>query len=105
MNTVPYNLAAREKAKMLSDDRVFSLRPKEGLKPVSQTGAAVDKRLFTGDNNLHAVRDIRKGVWFLRYDNGATPEGLKGEWSEFNMLTGFVTAYFDKRNIEVTSIL
>lgn len=103
MNTTPFNMKSREEAKMLPDDRTFILKPKPGEKALKASGS-VDSRIFTGENKLHAVKDIRKGCWYLRYDNGGTPEGLKGEWTEWNMLIGFVAAYFDKRNIEIVAI-
>jgi hypothetical protein len=102
VTNLPFNLEAREQAKMLPDKRRFILRAKEGEAHKTDSGA-VDKRLFTGDVNLYAIRDTIKGTWFLRYDKGALPSGLDQQFTEFTKLVDFVTGYFARRNVEVST--
>lgn len=101
---MPFDLELRRKSKMHSDTRVFVLKPMEGRSPLTSSGA-VDKRLFSGENNLVAVRDIDKGMWVLRYLKSSLPAGLDVQFTEFNQLVAFVKQYFLKRNVEVTDIL
>lgn len=103
MNTVPFDLDARYKAKMNSLDRVIVLEPMEDAKTLSASGE-VDMRLFKGENNLHAIYDIQKGLWFLRYEKGIIPEAMKQMFSEFQPLLDFVRVYFQKRNVRVTEV-
>ena len=98
-----YDVEARRKQKMKSDDRLIILKPIDGKKTLSSTGMP-DKRLFTGENKLHAVLDLRTGMWHLHYEIGALPGGLKGNWTLFSELEKHVRAYFKSRNVEVTEI-
>lgn len=103
MNTIPFDLDARMKAKMNSLDRVFVLEPMEDAKTLSATGE-VDMRLFKGENNLHAIYDVQKGLWFLRYDKGIIPGAMQQMFSEFQPLLDFVKQYFQKRNVRVAEV-
>lgn len=98
-----YDPEARRKEKMKSDDRVIMLRPMEGKQTISSTGL-VDKRLFTGENKLHACWESRTGMWHLHYEIGALPPALKGAWTLFSELETHVRSYFKSRNIEVVEI-
>ena len=103
MSLNPYDPEARRKEKMKSDDRVIVIKPMDGKQTISSTGL-VDKRLFTGENKLHAHWDNRTGMWSLHYDIGGLPPALKGSWTMFSELEKHVRAYFKTRNIEVVEI-
>jgi len=89
--------------KMVGNDRILSLRPIEGKSSVATNGL-IDKRLFTGDNKLHAIRGPNDSMWHLRYDSGIVPAALQQKFTSFNILFKLVTEYFNKRNIEVKEI-
>lgn len=99
-----YDIEARRKAKMRSDDRVFVLQPVQGKSAKDILGRA-DPRLFTGENNLHAIYDDITGMWRLRYDMGALPEPLKQKFTTFNTAVDAVKKYFSSRNVEITKII
>lgn len=96
-------MAISPESKMRSPDRVLVLKVKEGMKPMSTTGAA-DPRLFTGENKLHAIMDPQSCLWKIRYDSGIVPLPLQGTFTGFQALKKFAVAYFDKRNIEITEV-
>ena len=84
----------------VSTDRILSLKPiDDKIKDVG----LLDKRLFTGDNNLHAVQD--SGLWFVKYDHGALPGFLNQKFTNFNQLLKYVTSYFKSRNVEVKEVI
>ena len=86
-----------------SDDRILILRPIDG-KPTSSTGL-VDRRLFNGENTLHALHDTRRRLWSLKYDKGGLPQPLKQQWTKFSALLTFVKKYFKSRNVEIIEII
>lgn len=87
---------------MNSDDRVFTIKPKEGTSSKTSTGL-IDNRLFKGGNALHAVQDSATLLWTLKYEIGGLPEGLKNQkWSKFDLLLQDVVRYFDKRGLTAT---
>lgn len=92
------------KEKMRSDDRIIKIRPMAGKKPTSGTGL-VDPQLFTGGNQLHAIRDPLTTMWSLKYERGALPTPLKQKWTSMNSLLGFVTKYFKTRNLEIVEVI
>lgn len=98
-----YDVTAREKLKMHTLDRVIVLKTMEGKDPLTSAGL-VDKRLFNGENNLHAIFDIRSGMWYLRYDNGVLPGALDVKYTELGPLLDFTRQYFSKRNVEVVEV-
>jgi len=89
--------------KMHSSDRILVLRPIEGKTPVSVSGL-LDSRLFTGENKLHALMDTQTSLWSLKYEQGGLPEPLKQRFTSIKKLMDFVTAYFNKRNVEIAEI-
>ena len=93
----------REAEKMHTLDRIIVLKPMEGKEPMDSKGH-VDKRLFSGENKLHAVFDNQKGFWFMRYDQGAIPGALDMQFVELSKLMDFVRNYFAKRNIEIVEV-
>jgi hypothetical protein len=90
------------KTKMHSGDRKLTLRPMEGG-AINVIGA-VDKRLFTGENCLHAIRDPQNSLWTLRYDAGLVPAPLQQRFTSFNILFKHASEYYKKRNAELTEI-
>lgn len=96
-------MAISPESKMKSPDRVLVLKVKEGMKPISTTGAA-DPRLFTGENKLHAIMDPMTCLWRLKYDMGIVPESLKGTFTGFQALKKFAIGYYDKRNIDIVEV-
>ncbi len=100
---VNYNVEERRRSKMKSDDRVLTLKQMEG-KPSLAADGSVDKRLFNGENKLHAIYDEMKGVWTMRYEMGGLPGGLQGQFTLFSELVEHARAYFKRRNIEITEI-
>lgn len=85
-------------------DRVLVLKPKEGH-TAKTTGGLVDKRIFTGENNIHAIMDPEYGHWHVKYDSGTVPQQLQQRWTSFSKLYEFVKQYYDKRNIEITEVI
>lgn len=100
---VNYDVEDRRRSKMKSDDRILILQPMEGKAALSAAGA-VDKRLFNGENKLHAIYDEAKGIWSMKYDMGGLPGGLQGQFTVFSELVNTARAYFRKRNVEITEI-
>jgi hypothetical protein len=91
--------------KMKSADRILKLRPMEGYDPKAGSNSMVDATLFTGGNDLHAVRDPVTCHWSLRYDHGVIPGALRGTYTSFSKLHDAVRLYFHKRNIEIKEVI
>ena len=90
--------------KNASKDRVLVLKPIEG-KDTLNTKGMVDKRLFTRENNLHAVMDPEYGHWRVEYDSGIIPPAFQQRWTSFSKLYNFVTEYYKRRNVQITEII
>lgn len=99
-----YDVEARRKAKMRSDDRVLVLKVMDGKKPRDVLGH-IDPRCFSGDNNLHVIYDDTKGMWKLRYDVGGLPEPLKQNFTTFNTAVAAAKKYFETRNVEIARVI
>src|ERR1700688_1834112 len=93
----------KENSTLKTDDRVFSMKVIDDKLPLTHLGM-VDKRLFTGENKLHAVKDPQYQLWSLRYEMGVVPEPLKQQFTSFKQLFKFCEEYFKKRNIEIKEI-
>ncbi len=98
-----YDIEARRRAKMYSNDRVLILRVMEGKKPTTGAGV-VDARLFTGENRLHALFDERTGMWNMRYETGGLPGGLQEKFMDFETLVEHARKYYAKRNVEIAEV-
>lgn len=91
--------------KIRKTDIVLVIRPLPGMGAKAVTGL-VDRKLFTGDNHLHAIMDTQTCLWKLAYDNGTLPSALKEK-----MFTGFaplykhVDEYMRTRNAHIESII
>jgi hypothetical protein len=88
--------------KLKSADRVFILARKEGA-DVKSTSGAVDNRLFTGENKLHAIMD-EYCLWRLKQDSGVLAQPLRQTFTSFKVLRKYVEDYFKRRNIEVKEV-
>ena len=84
-------------------DRILVLRPMEG-KTAKDTAGRVDGRLFTNENNLHAIMDPQYGHWFFKYDSGTLPEPMQQRFTSFSKLHSFATEYFKRRNVDIVDV-
>lgn len=96
-------MAISPESKMRTPDRVLVLSIVDGKKALDSIGNS-DKRLFTGENKLHGVMDQQTTLWKLKYDMGAVPEALKGEFTSFKALRAHATEYFNRRNIDIKEV-
>ena len=85
-------------------DRTLVLEVIDGTLPKSSTGL-VDSRLFSGENNLHAVMDPQTMLWSLRYEHGGVPTKFKQTFTSFPKLKKFVDDYLILRNIRIKEVL
>ena len=89
-----------KKNKMRSTDRILKLKLSDTKSTLTSKGL-VDNRLFTGENNLHAVMDTQTCLWYLKYENGGLPQPLKQHFTGYGKLLAYVKEYFKRRNIEI----
>ncbi len=85
-------------------DRILELRPIEGATSKSASGA-VDKRLFNGENKLHAKMDEQTCLWSFSYDKGVLPGGLSDQFTSFPRALDHAKRYFKNRNIEIVEVI
>ena len=104
MNFTTYDLKERELAKMHMSDRIIVLQPMEGKTPLSSTGN-VDKRIFSGENNLHGILKTDTGLWEFWYEKGSLPGALECKFTTFAGLLDYAKEYFAKRNVEVKEVI
>lgn len=90
--------------KNVGDDRILSLELIDGKAPLSSTGL-IDKRLFRGENKLHAIKDTQTCLWYMKYDDGLIPEPLRQRFTTFSRLFKTAEDYFTKRNVKITEII
>lgn len=86
--------------KNLNDDRILVLEPIDGETVKSSMGL-VDPRLFTGGNRLHAIKDPRRALWFMKYDAGSVPPALKQRFTSFGKLYNAAETYFKRRGLRI----
>lgn len=89
---------------LLSTDRVFKLGVIDGQKPKNTLGLT-DPRLFTGENELHAIQDEQTCLWSLKYTAGVIPPPLRQQFTSFKMCKKFVEDYFRGRNVEIKEVI
>lgn len=89
---------------MRSNDRILVIRPVEGKHVISNYGL-IDKRLFTGEVNIHAIRGPFDNFWRLKAEHGLLPEPLKAQWTTFKGLLDFTRHYYSKRNLEIKEVI
>lgn len=91
-------------SKMRLPDRILVLSTMDGKKPKDSIGQ-IDPRLFTGDNKLHAVMDLQTSLWHFKYEMGAIPGALAGQFTSFDILKKHADFYFNKRNILISEVI
>lgn len=96
-------MAVSPESKMRLPDRVLVIQPIEG-KPLATNGI-MDKRLFTGENKLHAVMDSQTSLWKLKYDMGGVPSALTGVFTSFAAAKKHAQDYFKSRNVEIVEVI
>lgn len=84
-------------------DIILVLRPMEGKDALNSIGL-VDKRLFKGENKLHAIMDTQTCLWHLKMDNGIVPQSFQQQFTSFGKLLNFVKDYYARRNVEIAEI-
>lgn len=92
------------KSKVKSDDRIIVLRPMDG-KPTLDGKGLLDPGLFTGGNQLHALKHPLYATWYLKYEKGGIPNQLKQQFTSFNKLVEIVNRYYNVRNVEIKEII
>lgn len=90
--------------KLKKDDRILVLGPIEGKRAISSKGL-FDPRLFSGENELHAVKDAQGTLWRMRYKMGGIPDELRQAFTSFERLHDFAKVYYAKRNIEIKEVI
>ncbi len=91
-------------SKMRSPDRILKLQVIDGKKSLTSAGV-VDTSLFKEDGNkLHAVMDQETCLWTFKYEKGALPPALKGNFTGFKALRKYADQYFLQRNISITEV-
>lgn len=85
--------------KMNGNDRILKLTKRE--KRLNTFPGLIGEEVFTGKNNLHAVYKEDLGLWYLKLEKGAVPEGLKQQWTSFSALMKHTKLYFDGKAIDV----
>lgn len=93
------------RSKMHSNQRALVLDRIDPTKSPGTTTGIVDNRLFTGENNLYAIRDSRNSLWRLKYKYGILPRPLKQTFTNFNTLMRYARDYFKKRNIQIVDVV
>lgn len=87
------------------NDRILVLEPFPGLDPKSTSGL-IDKRLFTKENNLHAVKEPDSNLWYFKYDQGVVPEPIRmTKYTSFAKAKEAATSYFEKRNVRIKEVI
>lgn len=100
-----FDVEARRKEKMRSNDRVLVLEVIDGTKPKTATGLT-DSRLFSGEENdsLHAVQSPT-GLWTCKYSRSTLPEPLRQTFTSFNRLREYVDGYYNRRNLRIAKVI
>lgn len=90
--------------KLRSEDRIFVLERVDDTAPKDSIGMT-DRRLFTGENRLHALKHVETNMWYFRLDKGAVPEPMKCMFTSFKDAKKFAEVYYSTRNIKITEVL
>ena len=90
--------------KLRGTDRVLSLSQIDGKAPISSTGMT-DRRLFTGETQMHGVMDPQTCLWSIRYEGGKLPIELEQRFTSFQALLKHAQEYFQKRNVKIEELI
>ena len=94
-----------EKNKLRSTDRVMSLSIIDSKLPLTSMGL-VDKRLFSGEQKLHAKMETQSCMWYMQYENaGKLPIELDQKFTTFSALYKHAERYFLSRNIKIEEVI
>lgn len=99
-----YTYDTADKATIRSNDKIIVLTPVEGEAGRTSAGM-IDKRIFTGENKLHAKYDAQTNLWAAHYEFGSIPEPLKQKFTKFSLLLDCVKEYYKKRNVDVKEVI
>lgn len=93
-----------KQTKMNSHDRVFVLKADGDPKT---TKGLTDKRLFTGDNKIHAIRDEGSTfLWYFKFEHGVLPNELQGKrYTKFDLAKSDLERYFNSRNVIIEEVI
>ena len=90
--------------KLRTDDRILSLSQIDSKAPISSTGL-VDRRLFSGEQKLHAKMDSQTTLWYMQYEQaGKLPAELDQRFTTFSALYKHAEDYFKRRNIKIEEV-
>lgn len=101
-----YNETVSPESKMRSPDRILELSIIDGTKPKDSLGM-VDPRLLKDGpdkNRIHIVMDTHSSLWSIRYEKGAVPQPLQGQYTGFKQARDHCERYFASRNIKITDV-
>jgi hypothetical protein len=87
---------------MRQNDRILVL---EKIDPKSKDNTLIDSRVFTGENQLHAVMDTNNCMWTLRYEHGTIPPALRMKFTDFKSMLKIVEDYFKNKNIKIVKVV
>ena len=90
--------------KMRKTKRALVLKPIDG-KVTKNTIGLLDPRIFTGEQNVYAVKDDQTNLWYIRYDRGIMPEPLQERFTSFEKCLRHAQQYFKKRNVQVDKVI
>lgn len=93
-----------ENPKHRKDVRILVLKQIEGKQKLNSSGM-VDNRLFTGENNLSAIRNPQTSHWSLRLNHGIIQQSLKGSFTSFKACLEHARDYYSRRGVEITEVL
>lgn len=97
------NLEEKIASKMRKEDRILVLEPIDG-KPLNSKGL-LDRRLFSGENELHAIKHPQNNLWYLQYKSGIVPDIMQQRFTSFKGLYAFTEDYMKKRNVKITKVI
>lgn len=90
--------------RIISDDRVLVIKPIPG-QDVKDSRGIIDRRLFTGENNLRIVRDPLDDLWYFKYDYGAVPPVIRSQkFTGFSKAYKYVERYLTKRGLQILEV-
>lgn len=101
-----YQYTESPESKMRTPDRVLKLEIIDGKKPINSIGI-VDPRLFKDGpeaNRLHILMDVQTSLWSIKYDKGAIPPALAGQFTGFKQAYDHAKTYFQNRNINIIQV-
>lgn len=84
-----------------STDRILVL---ERVNKADKHIGLIDPKVFTGDNNLHAVMDPSTCMWTFKYEHGMVPPQLRSKFTDFNTLKKHAEIYFNTKSIRITGV-